>query len=121
MIAKGVKLDEDPFEGLVLLHGRWWSRADAAYARELEVSGLSTPEIVRLWESDRPSVRKTVNGVPVTEIGGPERLKGPEANGNKTLEDERKTPEDDDERLKTLRRERNARYHARKRQAGDGG
>jgi hypothetical protein len=101
-------LDDDRHEGMVLLHGKWWSPEDAAYAKELEVSDLSTPEIVRLWAENRPSVRKTVNGSPVAEIGGPERLKTPEDGG-------RKTPEDGGGRLKALRRrERNSRYHERR-------
>jgi hypothetical protein len=100
-----------------VLYGREWSAADAAYAEVLASDeSIPTADLERLWATNRPSVRVTLpslaNGSPVTEIGGSERLKTPEP-------EESKTPEDDEERLKTLRRERNARFYARKKQASD--
>jgi hypothetical protein len=66
---------------MIRLYGREWSAEDAAYAQELAAdTSIPTMELVRLWAENRPSVRAarvtenrlpdTVNGAPVTEIGG---------------------------------------------------
>jgi len=42
----------------VMLYGREWSAADAAYARELAADdSIPTADLARLWATNRPSVR----------------------------------------------------------------